>query len=236
MKNILNLFLTFIVTFGAIAQSGEKYTILVEEGVFVDKVYSNCINEFRFSIFEKGGAFIDMEGVTLKSEENVEVKEVSSGKMTHRIKSDSKVAGFTLNAYKEDVLLCSKRFRVIKAPSPTLNVFMGGREINGSRPVDFDASIQVKVVPNKNFKTLMPREAIYNVEQVEVYLIRDNIVVEKQQFMSDKMELTPWIDKVKPLDLLQVKVKRVTRNTSLDSGNRESVRLECVEVFNLMLK
>ncbi|MEM9718027.1 MAG: GldM family protein [Bacteroidota bacterium] len=59
-------------------------------------------------------------------------------------------------------------YNVIKPPKPTIAVGANGRQLQGSAPIRKGSKIQVRLVPDADFKASLPNDARYQVSQILV--------------------------------------------------------------------
>lgn len=62
------------------------------------------------------------------------------------------------------------KYNVIQPPRPTIAISVNGRAYNGTAPVNKKSRFEVKIIPNSEFKRLLPNDARYQVGKIEILM------------------------------------------------------------------
>lgn len=109
----------------------------------------------------------------------------------------------------------TESFKVRKPPKPTLLPYSGNRPIDLKQGVAALSlrSIELKAIPDADFKSFLPKDARYRVTKYIVTLARGKRAVQTMNVNGPKASLTSLIQKAKPggTDRLVIEVKEVQR-------------------------
>lgn len=98
-----------------------------------------------------------------------------------------------------------------------------GKEIdlkNGVRAAGL-TGLRINAEADENFKTEVPKDAVYRVRTMEVILARGTQRVAQMNATSELLDLNAWRSQFKPGDRIVIDIKSVTRNTF--TGEQEKV-------------
>ncbi|MGB0522636.1 MAG: gliding motility protein GldM [Flammeovirgaceae bacterium] len=109
----------------------------------------------------------------------------------------------------------TESFKVRKVPKPTLIPYSGNRPVDLKQGVAALAmrNIEVRAVPDADFKAFLPKDARYRVTKYIVTLARGKRAVQSKTVTGPKASLTSLIQKAKPggTDRLVIEIKEVQR-------------------------
>jgi hypothetical protein len=71
------------------------------------------------------------------------------------------------NPFKTD-----RHYKVIKPPKPSIELLVNGKVYNGATPISKKSNCIVKVQPDADFRSLLPKDARYRISKIDVLVQR----------------------------------------------------------------
>lgn len=107
----------------------------------------------------------------------------------------------------------TENFKVRKVPKPTIVPYSGNRPVNLKTGVNALSlrSIDLKAIPDEDFKNFLPNDARFRVTKYVVTLARGKRAVQTMNVSGNKAKLSAMIQKAKPGDRIVIEVKEVQR-------------------------
>ncbi len=192
-----------------------KPTIRITNGN-APSLYMNCGNFVNIEVPALGASYnpsFTIKGGSLE-------KGDKPGKVTI-IPKERKVAVTVSNG---GAMIGTENFDVKPIPKPRYVARdNSGKEIdlkNGVRGAAL-SGLRVNADAEDNFKTEVPKDAVYRIRQMEVILARGTQRVDQFNATSESLDLNRWKSQFRPGDRIIVDIKTVIRNTFL--GEQEPV-------------
>lgn len=129
----------------------------------------------------------------------------------------------------------TETFKVRKVPKPTIVPFSGNRPVDlkqGANALSI-RSIELRAIPDEDFKAFLPKDARFRVTKYVVTLARGKRAVQTMNVSGNKAKLSGIIQKAKPGDRLVLEVKEVQRLNF--KGRKEKVGGMSSNIFTVPL-
>ena len=170
----------------------------------VQALYLNCGNEIQVNVPALGSDYnpsFSVKGGDV-------IKGSKAGEITI-IPTTSKV---DLNVSNAGNFLGSESFGVRKIPAPEIQPLdKSGRKIDLKKGIPLNsASISLAAIADESFKAFLPKDAIYQVQEAEINLVRGNRSVARIGKSKAKVSLSKLAGKKKG-DYIVIEIKRVAR-------------------------
>ncbi|GAB3296945.1 gliding motility protein GldM [Hymenobacter humi] len=140
----------------------------------------------------------------------------------------------TLNVSSGGNAIGSQTFQVRPIPKPTIECFVGGRQVNEKQGTPGTAvrSMTLRAIPDAGFATFLPDDARYRVSSYEVTLVRGRRpAMQTRTINGPEANLSDVVNSYREGDRLYIEVKGVQRLNF--QGNVESVNVS--KQFNVPL-
>jgi hypothetical protein len=110
------------------------------------------------------------------------------------------------------------RFRIVARDN-------SGRDIDSKNGVKSGAiaGFKVNADADENFKSEVPKDAVYKIREMTVYLIRGTAQVQAQTLTSEIVDLSAWRSLMRPGDRIVVEPKKVVRMTYKGTPEQQTV-------------
>ncbi|MEN7546915.1 gliding motility protein GldM [Rapidithrix thailandica] len=171
----------------------------------VSALYYNCGNELVVNVPALGTAYQP----SFKANGASVIKGSKKGEVTV-VPTKGNV---TLSVYSSGNKLDDIKLRVKPVPKPEIKVF------SGRKPVDLrngytapgPRSIEVKAIPDADFKSFLPKDARYKVVAWEATLARGKRGLASKKVTSETVNVSDFAAKAKSGDRIVIEIKRVMR-------------------------
>ena len=140
----------------------------------------------------------------------------------------------TLNVSSGGNAIGSQTFQVRPIPKPTIECYVGGRQVNEKQGTPGTAmrSMNLRAIPDAGFATFLPDDAKYRVSRYEVTLVRGRRpALATRTITGPTANLSDVVDAYRDNDRLYIEVKEVQRQNF--QGNVETVNVS--KQFNIPL-
>jgi len=173
----------------------------------VSALYRNCGNELVVSVPALGSTYQpsfagSTGGEFITGSEKGKVTIIpNSPEVTLKVSSGGNYIG-------------EQKFKVRLVPLPTIELYAGGSKIDEKAGLDIKRarSLRVAAKPDESFANFLPKDARYNVSEVEVILRRGRRPVKGPQiFNGNNVDLSSWVSSMQEGDVLVLDVKKVQR-------------------------
>lgn len=171
----------------------------------VQALYLNCGNELQVDV--------PALGTTYDPRFTADGAEAIAGQKKGEVMVIPSASKVKLNVSSGGSLIGSEDFSVRRVPKPTVLPY------SGSRPVDLKQgasaatlrSIELRAIPEDDFKAMLPKDARYRVTHFVVTLARGKRAVMSEKVNSPSYNLTQMVSKARPGDRIVVELKEVQR-------------------------
>ncbi len=103
-------------------------------------------------------------------------------------------------------------FQVKQIPQPTVLLNANNRRVDFKRGIQPKlGDFMIRMMPDEEFKTTVPKDARYKVQEVELILIRDKNIVKKQMSNTSKLERFHTLEQKG--DIYVIKINKILRRT-----------------------
>lgn len=184
----------------------------------VQALYLNCGNELTVQVPALGAAynpsFTASGGTAIPGSKKGLVTIVPTGKQV------------TLNVSNSGTFIGAEKFPVKNLPLPTFVVKSGGNPVNmksGFSATAVPRNISLEAIPDESFALFLPKDARYRVTEFDVTLGRGARTVDKVTSSSPNVDLTRFVQLIRPGDRLVIEIKEVQRMNF--KGDVEPVRV-----------
>ncbi|MCC3153661.1 gliding motility protein GldM [Hymenobacter sp. BT770] len=140
----------------------------------------------------------------------------------------------TLNVSSGGNAIGSQTFQVRPIPKPTIECFVGGRQVNEKQGTPGTAvrSMTLRAIPDAGFATFLPDDARYRVSRYEVTLVRGRRpAIQTRTVNGPEANLSDIVNAYREGDRIYIEVKEVQRLNF--QGNVETVNVS--KQFNVPL-
>ncbi len=201
--------------------------VIQVQSASVQALYLNCANELQVNCPQLGSAYSPTFTAT--------GAQTIRGAKTGQVTVVPNAADVKLNVYNSGNLLGTENFRVRRIPKPEIKLYNRGKEVNYKQGENISAlrQLNIKALPDEDFKTFLPKDARYRVTGWEVTLARGKRpVAPPSKVTKESLSIGNLMQKAKPGDRVVVEVKRVQRMNF--RGKTENVNVGNV-FFNVPL-
>ncbi len=201
--------------------------VIQVQSASLQALYLNCANELQVNCPQLGAAYNPTFTAT--------GAQTIRGAKTGQVTVVPNAAEVKLNVYNSGNLLGTENFRVRRIPKPDIKLYNRGKEVNFKQGENISAlrQLNIKAIPDEDFKAFLPKDARYRVTGWEVTLARGKRPVAPPSKVSkESLTIGNLMQKAKPGDRVVVEVKRVQRMNF--RGKTENVNVGNV-FFNVPL-
>ena len=192
----------------------------------VQALYFKCGNKLNVSVPALGAQY--------KPSFSASGASVLSGAKTGDVTLVPNSKEVTLNVSSGGNAIGSQTFQVRPIPKPTIECFVGGRQVNEKQGTPGTAvrSMTLRAIPDAGFATFLPDDARYRVSRYEVTLVRGRRpALPTRTVNGPEANLSDVVNAYREGDRIYIEVKEVQRLNF--QGNVESVNVS--KQFNVPL-
>lgn len=193
----------------------------------VQALYLNCGNELQVDVPALGNSydptFSAKGGEAIKGQRKGLVMVIPTAKK------------LVLSVSSGGNLIGSEPFNVRRVPKPEVKVFSRNRPVDMKQGVAAATlrGIELRAIPDPDFKAALPKDARYRVTRYVVTLARGKRAVASANVSGPKINLTSMVQKARPGDRIVVELKEVQR---MNFKNRtENVPGMSADIFTIPL-
>ena len=131
----------------------------------VQNLYRSCANDVNIDVPALGDFYNPK--VTASSSQVIPSKK---NKTTYRIIPTGKqcIVGVSNIMNGKTTKIGDVKYKVINPPKPSVDMAVNGKRTSGATPVSKNSRVQIKVVPDPEFRSALPDDAKYGVTSVDV--------------------------------------------------------------------
>lgn len=209
----------------------EKYTVVKPviqvRSAAVQALYLNCGNELQVDVPALGTtydpSFSATGGEAIKGQKRGLVMVIPTAR---KVK---------LSVSSGGNLIGSEDFSVRGVPKPDVVPYSGNRPVDLKQGVSAATlrSIELKAIPDEDFRAMLPKDARYRVTRYVVTLARGKRAVDSEKVDGPSVNLTKMIQRARPGDRIVIELKEVQRMNF--KGRTEPVGGMSSEIFTIPL-
>lgn len=180
--------------------------VIKVESAEISALYLQCGNKLNISVPALGSSYdprFEAAGA-----------EIIAGASKGVITVIPNMAKVDLKVYSGGNYVGVESFKVKKVPLPTIKLFTGSKEVNmkeGFTAAGFPRSLDLKAIPEAQFKEQLPEDAKYRVTDANIIIGRGTKAVGQINVTSGTANLTALAENVKAGDRVVVEVKAIKR-------------------------
>jgi len=183
------------------------------QSLAMSSLYLNCGNVLNVQIPELGDSYnptFEVQGAI-----------ILKGQKTGLITIVPKELKVTLTIKNNGKIITTRQFYVKPIPLPKISLSSNGEMLNMKRGMKIDEfdTITWRILADKTFRLMLPKDARYRVSKLEINLVRGGRAVKSETinnvFIED-FSLKPFMKLAKPNDILNISFLEVKRRNFQD--------------------
>ncbi len=137
---------------------------IVVTSAAIQILYANCGNDVNIDVPALGDNYNPRVSAT-----NAEVITNQQSKIKFRIVPKARTCKVSVssNTNGQNIKIGDLDYKVIQPPKPSIDIRVNGQRVTGA-PVPKTSSVQVRLVPDEDFKSSLPADARYTISTIEV--------------------------------------------------------------------
>lgn len=137
---------------------------IVVTSAAIQILYANCGNDVNIDVPALGDNYNPRVSAT-----NAEVITNQQSKIKFRIVPKARTCKVSVssNTNGQSIPIGTLDYKVIQPPKPSIDIRVNGQRVTGA-PVPKTSSVQVRLVPDEDFKSSLPADARYTISTIEV--------------------------------------------------------------------